>query len=363
MKRIATLFIFVIIASLVGCQGKEVRRDPSPSPLDVNYHAALVEGWEHIARGQAGGSYAWNQDIPDDEVVRLHSPLGGDIKLFSRQCGIDWPDYKKAGGIFEYKINELFPPLVKFCVLDVIVAWELPDGFKTEYPLRGIRGQYYFRRRPDGAKPAKMQWAPQVGLSRWFNGIAFAQFRAYSQPEVVHPIGPGAPQMKLKKQNRNEPVMLRVHLNDPAGEQGGLWKIQGCGNEVGGALAPGQRIIEIKRSALIGEKPVQGTCALFGYAVDGDTLKDDFVVVASVFGVSHVHLGGDARVEGEGDERRVFFDVGNTVTVVTYGHNEASNDLSGTFKYDPNAMGLGVFTHVGRAAYGIQVGDRIEWLQ
>jgi len=349
------LITLLLCVQLIGCQSREVRRDPSPSPLDVNYHAALVEGWANVARGQAGGSYAWNQDIPDEETIRLHSPLGGDIKLFSRQCGIDWPAYKKAGGVFDWKINELFPPLVNFCVLDVIVSWELPEGFTTEYPIRGIRGQYYFRRRPDGADPAKMQWAPQVGLQREFTGIVFAQFRAYSDNEVVHPIA--------KPKTVNEPVMLRVSLTHPVGKQGGLWKIQGCGNETNGMLVEGQERIEIKRSALIGNKPVMGTCVLFGYAVDGDLLNDDFIVVASIFGVRHVHLGGDARIEGEGDERRVLFDAGNTVSVITYGHNEASNDLSGEFKYDPNAMGLGLFTHVGRAAYGVQVDGRIEWVQ
>ena len=345
---------FIAFLFLSGCGSMEVRKDPSPSPLDVGYNAALIEGCGHLNSGQVGCSYGFDEQIPDTDEIAVYSPLGGTITLFSRECGIDRRSYHKEGGRFTWKINELFPMRIKFCTLDVLVNWELPADIKTEYPIRGLRGHAYFRRRPDSSAPTQMEWAPQVGITKSYWGIAYAQFRGMT----TMPFTEG--RAKLASM-RDEPILLRVKLNKPVSQGGGMYQLWGCDHGIESArLEPGVSEIEIPRDVIL-QDPRQGHCTMFGWAIDGEGLQDDITVSYNVFDYTHVHLSAD--VSFNDDKTKVCYGTENTVSVVVY-DGKASNKLQDCFSFNPAGAGIGFFTHQGRAVYAIVTAEKeIKWVQ
>lgn len=357
------LFYLFITALVVGCAGgMEVREDLSPSPLDLNYHSALIEACGNINQGQASCSFG-HDEIPTGKLT-VHTPLGGAIRIFSRECGFDRPFYAKKWGSYSWDLAEMIPLGVKFCEFSILVNWELPEGVESDYPLRGVSGRLYVRRRPKNSSPAIMQWAPNVGITNTFLGASYAQFRAMST-DVVHPVNPSPSGLKYEKPEPvSEPIILNILLSSPV-EGEGLYKLWGCGNGVEETkLESGVGSIEIKRDTILGASPKQGSCTLFGWAVDSDKLQDDFTVSVGVFGWKHVHLAANAWIEGEGDSRKLCFASEPTVSVTVYA-DKVSNALEGCFDFvsDKDSL-LGFFTHVGRARYAMVTKEgEIKWAQ
>lgn len=368
------LSLLLACFTLIGCGGMEVRNDPSPSPLDVNYNAALLEACGNINQGQVGCSFG-RDEIPQGNLT-IHTPLGGTITLFSRACGIDRRHYYKNGGSYSWPIEELLPLGVKFCEVSVLVNWELPPKISTVYPIRGVKGSLYLRRRPPETSPAKLEWAPQVGITNSYLGTIYAQFRAMSDlppPVPASNIDDGQllnydasyhwpidVYLMPDKQLMSEPLLLRVMLNEETGPGGGLWQLYGCGHGVESQpLTSGQTMIEIKRDTILGAEPKPGTCVLFGWAVDGEKLLDEFTVAINVFDKKHVHLGADAWA----DDGKICYAVPATVSVAVYGM-QTSNELEDCFDLSGEVEYLGFFTNVGRAKYAVVgIDGEINWVQ
>lgn len=340
---------FLLMLMMSGCAliGAKVRYDAAPSPVDNNQHTVLMEiecgdGVFRSGYGQVGCSFG---DKISGQVV-LHTPLPGAISMVSRSCGIDQTDFHNdKGGSFRYDLEKLFPNGPTTCVIDVFVSWQLPPKLTSEYPLRGMLGKIYLRRRPAGMSPAPMVWSN----GKQAIGAGWNQFRAIARPVVA-----------------GEPLALELRSTTPI--VAGKYRLFGCGQGVMDGDFTGNTI-SVTRDQLLGTAPKQGGCLMFGYVVgrgaNGEMVNEDVVVGVEVFGAKVIKVAAQIRVEGG----KVCYDAEDAVSlgVLNYGEtNQGSNDVSHCFKLPEGTSSarLGLFTHQGRALYAlIENGQLSEVMQ
>ena len=333
----AGFFVFVALA-LLGCAGAKVRYDAAPSPVDNNQHTVLMEidcgdGITRAGYGQVGCSYAAGQT--ELGKVTIHTPLPGSIAMVSRACGVDETDFHNdKGGSFQYSLNPYFPKGVSACVIDIFVSWQLPPKLTSEYPLRGMIGKIYLRRRPEGIQSTPMVWSN----GKLAEGTAWNQFREVGRPVVT-----------------GEPLALELKASTPV--VAGKYRLFGCQHGVLDGDFSGSTI-NVTRDQLLGAVPKQGGCLMFGYVVgrgmNGEVVNQDVTVGVEVFGVKVVKVAAQVRVENG----KVCYDAEDAVSlgVLNYGKdNQGSNDVSHCFTLpaDVKSARLGLFTHQGRALYAI----------
>jgi len=353
---LATLFCLVVI--LASCGGANVRYDGAPSPASVNHNTVLLEvvtarGGRQLGFGQAGISFGADEAVSGSLII--HTPLPGAVTLYSSRCGIDQKDYHpENGGAFHYDLANLFeqvPYTVQSCVVSIHVTWELPKGWKSEYPLEGMTGKLYYKRGGTGSSAPTLQWIPQYKNIAAMNGVGFAQFRSsVTRDDQPFPV--------------SEPLVMKIKLTKRVVKDG-KWRLYGCDQGIELADFAGDEIL-VSRDSLIGMKPVMGGCLMLGWAVgtteDGSKLDDDFAVGVEVFDYSVMHVSGKVTVT----DSEICYQTENTVTgcVLNHGNtNELSNDLEHCFKRptEPNPI-LGCWTHKGRAVYAAINGTEVEYI-
>lgn len=343
--------LVILMLALSGCalMGAKVRYDAAPSPVDNNQHTVLMEvecgdGITRAGYGQVGCSYEANQK--NLGTVRLHTPLPGAISMVSRTCGVDQTDFHNdKGGSFRYDLSPLLPDGVTACVIDVFVSWQLPPKLTSEYPLRGMLGKIYLRRRQAGSAPAPMVWSNGKNAL----GVGWNQFREVARPVVA-----------------GEPLALELRSTTPV--VSGKYRLFGCGQGVADGSFSGNTI-SITRDQLLGAAPKQGGCLMFGYVVgrgpNGETITEDVAVGVEVFGAKVLKVAAQVRVENG----QVCYDAEDAVSlgVLNYDStNQGSNDVSHCFKLPEGVSSarLGLFTHQGRALYAlIENGQLSEVMQ
>ena len=343
--KLITLLMLIL---LVGCGIKQVRYDPNPSPIDVNYYTLPIEACGNLAFGQGGCSYGYDEEISDGDELVIYTPLGGNLSITSRECGVDKTIFAKQAGRYSWKVRELFPDKgVRFCSYRIYITWELPEGFESEYKVRGSMGEFYVRRRSEKYTSASMIWSPQADVLGSFDGISFVQFRGYVNPIVN----------TIKYDRSREPVLLTIKLDEDI--KTGLYGLKGCGHGVDMVQFSGDKI-EIERPDIIGEKPTKtGTCVMYGYAIDGFDNFSDFVVGYNIFGWNNRMLAVDAWI----DDSKICYVAENTVTLSAY-NDEVSNELEGCFSLVDKDSYIAWFTHVGRMAYAFVTKEKeIKWIR
>lgn len=340
--------LVVSLFALVACAGK-VRFDGAPAPRDLNQHTLLLEadcgdGNELAGFGQIGCS--WGADELVAGRLTVHTPLPGAIALYSHACGIDKTDYHgEQGGSFQYPLAELMPAGVAFCIIDVFVRWELPPKLTSDYPLRGMTGRVYLRRRHPGQDAAALRWTDSPSAS---SGIAWGQFRS-----------------SVVASSSREPVALELEAARPLT---GAYRLFGCGNGVETAPLEGAKA-SVARAQLLGPAPKKGSCTLFGWLAGKDAagkeLVADAVAGVEVFDSSAVRLAVNTRIQSG----KVCYEAeAATSLAVLVGDDwlQGSNKLRDCLKLpaDGRRLRLGFFTHQGRAAYAIlEGGNIVEVLQ
>lgn len=336
MARIIQL---VLLCTVLGCAGAKVRYDAAPSPVDQNQHTVLMEvdcgdGVLRPGFGQVGCNFEPGKEAGS---VTIHTPLPGSIAMISRACGVDQTDFHNdKGGSFKYDLKPLFPDGPNACVIDVFVAWQLPPKLTSEYPLRGMIGKIYLRRRQSGQGSVGFEWSSgEKG-----DGIAWSQFRELASRD-------GQPVLAT------EPLSLK--MKSPVPVTRGLYRLYGCGQGVSEASFVGDTIT-LERDTLLGPNPKKSGCMLFGWmtgiAADGSTVSADAVAGIEIFGAKVMKLAASVRAENG----QICYDAENSVSlaVLNYGKsNEGSNDLSHCFKAPAGLARLGLFTHQGRALYAL----------
>ena len=337
-RAIFFAFLALILQGCAGLMGAKVRYDAAPSPVDNNQYTVLMEadcgdGVTRAGYGQVGCSYPAGSLATGR--VTIHTPLPGSIALISRACGIDQTDFHNdKGGSFQYDIAPLFPVSATTCVLDVFVSWQLPPKLTSEYPLRGMVGKIYLRRRGAGQTAASMSWSNGKKAS----GIAWNQFREVGRDVVA-----------------GEPLALELLAEKPV--VAGQYRLYGCGAGVADGAFTGTSI-SVTRDQLIGLQPKKGGCLMLGYVVgrtaDGQVVNEDVAVGTEVFGLRIVKVAAQVRVE----EGQVCYDAEDAVSlaVLNYGStNQGSNRVSDCFKLPDGVASarLGLFTHQGRTLYAL----------
>jgi len=327
--------------------GAKVRYDAAPSPVDHNQHTVLMEidcgdGVSRAGYGQVGCSFGGQVA----GSVTIHTPLPGSIAMISRACGIDQTDFHNdKGGSFRYDLSGIFPEGPSSCIIDVFVSWQLPPKLTSEYPLRGMLGKIYLRRRGAGQAATPMTWSNFKEAS----GVAWNQFREVGREVVA-----------------GEPLALKLRAATPV--VAGKYRVFGCGQGVAEGDFSGTDIA-VSREQLIGVAPKQGGCLMLGYVVgrtsSGSLVNQDLAVGVEVFGVKVIKVAAQVRVEG----RKVCYDAEDAVSlaVLNYGStNQGSNAVSHCFDMPDgvNSARLGLFTHQGRALYAlIENGQLTEVMQ
>lgn len=336
MKRLLRLVGLAIGLSLTACGKVEMRFDPAPAPVDVGYYTLLFENGSRVSMGQLALSLAQGDEAAGNKIA-AYSPLPGRAQVYSRACGIDFAQYIDKPGKFEWDVGDWFKPDKSFCVVDIYFQWELPAGMTTQYPIRGLAGKVYLRRRPPTSTVSKLKWNTD---SDWSLGIITGQFR--SLPATT--IG-------------GEPLALQVKTSEPTAS--GLWQLWGCEHGKKSEPFSGEDIA-ISREDIIGAaKP--GSCVMFGFAVGpGGHPNDDFIVAYDVYDKSNIKLSATVTVESG----KVCYTAESTVSMAVFVDgvgNAASNKLSDCFKGGDGKIGF--FTHKGRALYAIIKGGAVTYLQ
>lgn len=348
-------------ALIVSCGilgGAKVRYDAAPSPISQNFHTVLIEtscsGRTQLGYGQAGCSFAAGESLSGELV--LHTPLPGTIHMIGKLCGVDSSKYHSdLQGSFHLPVAELMsgvPDTVTSCVVDIFVAWDLVKGMTSDYPLDGMIGRFYYRRRMPGRDQAEYTWGPSPALVGSMRGVGFGQFRSSTRfGDEPFPT--------------SEPMELVIKTSKPfAGNA--LYRLHGCGNGVQEAPFSGDTI-RVPVETLIGPAPVQGGCVLFGHAqgkdADGKPLINDLMLGLEVFGKNVMRLAGTVTVaDGE-----ACYEAESSVSVAILNHgtdNQLSTKLADCFKMPADGKArLGFFTHKGRSVYAVIDGEKVEYVQ
>lgn len=328
----------IILLLLSGCMGAKVRYDAAPSPVDNNQHTVLMEidcgdGLSRAGYGQVGCSYSGEKAISGR--VTIHTPLPGAISMVSRACGVDQTDFHgDKGGSFQYDLAPLFPAGVTACVVDVFVSWQLPPKMTTEYPLRGMLGKIYLRRRMPDQSPAEMTWSN----GKRATGIALNQFREVGREPVA-----------------GEPLSLEINATKSI--VAGKYRVFGCGQGVADGDFVGSKIL-VTREQLVGPSPKKSGCLMFGYVVgraaDGSTINQDLTVGVEVFGMRVLKVAANVTVDGQ----KVCYEAEDAVSLAVLhydGANQGSNKAAACFTMPDGVTSarLGLFTHQGRAVYAL----------
>lgn len=350
---------FVLFLVLVSC-AHTVRYDGAPSPLDINRHTVLLEierdGVTHLGYGQIGMSYG-HTEVPHGKLF-VHTPLPGSVFLYSERCGISEKGYHAINsGPFHFDMEQLFgqvPPDINACIVNVLVSWELPPRWTSDYPLRGMSGRLYFRRRMPNQSPATLTWYPQYKNIGPMVGVGFGQFRAVAEQPLresgnLYPI--------------REPLLAVVKTTKPV-VSGGKYRLFGCGQPAIEQDFVGDEI-RLTRAQLIGENPQVGNCQLLGWikgiAADGSPVENDIMIGVEIFGSKAQLLSAEFTAT----DSEVCYAVENSVTgcVLNFrNENSISGKLQDCFKKSDDAkyMRMGCWTHKGRAVYGIIDENGIE---
>jgi hypothetical protein len=334
MRSDPTLIKLILVGLiLTSCTPYKVRFDGAPAPIDMNRHTVLLStdcgGVTRYGYGQAGCSFGDGDAL--DGGLTVYTPLPGTIWFYSRGCGIDdkymIPEEHKPYYVPMAELFKKVPETVTSCMVSIYVAWQLPAGVTSEYPLRGMTGRFYFRRRAKGQSPGAMAW----GEGEASKGVQFAQFR-----------GSG----------RGEPLTLNVTTSAPA--QHGKYRLFGCGSGVPSGEYTGSSFT-VPRDTMITSQPKPGGCVLFGFAA-GETSIDDLVVGTEVFDIREVKLSASVTLDGKGN---VCWLTEESVSLVVY-NGKWSNDLTGCFPVAQDSQAIGFFTHVGRAHYALVHDGKVE---
>jgi len=334
--------------------GAKVRYDAAPSPVNNNFHTVLMEttcgGRSQLGYGQSACSLAAGE--PYNGELILHTPLPGAIRLIGRLCGVDSAKYHNdVEGSFRIPIAELLdkvPESVTSCVVEVFVNWDLVKGMTSDYPLDGMIGRFYYRRRLEGRTTASMTWGPSPALVGTMQGVGFGQFRSVARG--------GFPV--------SEPLELVIKTSKPVLE--GTYRLFGCGAGVELGTFSGDTI-RLSREALIGPLPGVGGCMMFGYAMgktaQGEAIHDDLVLGVEVFGKNVMRLAGSVALK----DGKVCYTAESSVSVTILNHgttNQLSTKLEDCFKMPADGKArLGFFTHKGRSVYAVIEGGVVEYVQ
>lgn len=312
-------------------------------------------GKSQLGYGQAGCSYDSNEPL-DGELI-LHTPLPGAIHMVGKLCGVDQSMYHNdVQGSFHLPIEKLLegvPQTVTACVVDIIVNWDLVKGMTSDYPLDGMIGRFYFRRRLPGRDTAEYSWGPSPSAVGSMQGVGFGQFRAWGtmRGDIKFPT--------------SEPLELRVKIPHPVKD--GRYRLAGCGQGVLQEVAFTGDTFSVPVEKLVGPEPVQGSCMMFGYAMGYDSagkgVLADLVLGVEVFGKNVMRLAGSVELK----DGKVCYDAEPSVSVAILNHgteNELSNKLSDCFKMPEDGKArLGFFTHKGRSVYAVIDGGKVEYVQ
>lgn len=330
--------LILVVISILGCKG-EVRYDAAASPIDTNYHTVLLEsdcdGSLRRGFGQIGCS--WGADEPVSGKLTVYTPLPGKISMYSRACGIDHTEFhSQSGGAFRYDLSELLPAKFPTCIIDVFVSWQLPADMTSEYPLRGMSGKIYLRRRAAGTSQVSLQFAKDVERK----GVSWAQFREVAK--------------EIQESRVAEPLELKMLATKPV--DNGAYRLFGCGQGVASSALNGDTAI-IQRDELLGPSPKKSSCVLFGFMLGktatGETVNDDAMVGVEVFNVTNQKLAVNLWI----DQGRVCYEAESSVSLAVLNHDggtQFSNKLDDCLYLPVSANSitrLGFFTAQGRAYY------------
>lgn len=317
---------------LAGCVGADVviREDKNMSPLDGNYltmaFRTVCEGETRTTFGQAGCSMAWDGDL-EKQSVSIVAPLRSSITVKSKTTGYYKTFIVDPAEILTIPLSELVAPQTEFATVSFFSKWEKPDKVKTEVPLRGQEGRFYFRLRPKGSEPAELTWTP--------NGTATAHAG----------LGMGFSQFSADGALLREPILLSVKFSQAASD--GRYQLFSEAKQIGVKNTPfsGEEIL-IPRSKIVGPGIVD-SYTLAGWAVDKSGLDNDFVAGISLYNPHIQKLG----IKIWFTEKELCYSTENVVSLVALSSVEkASNDIEDCFPRPKGEAFLFAFTNVGRAA-------------
>lgn len=340
VKNIAPLFL---LTSLIGCGGAsiQIRNDPSPSPMDENYHTMLMKSScsDFYSMGQAGCSLGAEDDL-SKETLMILSPLGGSLLIYSRECGVDRKDYLEAGAVVTFKLSELIPPNTEFCTFSLFTYWEKPKEIKTDVPFRGQSGKFYVRIRPHGSDPATLSWSPQQGVMQSSKGIIFSQFREFVNTD-------------------REPIILKIEPTKAT--ENGKFQIWSEYKQIGIKSKPftGKEIL-IPRNNILAFKKDSYILAGWAIGVLPEHLDNDFIVAIDVFGYKAPKLAGSIYFT----DNEVCYKTEATVSLsLISGIEKASNKIEDCFPKPMEEAVMAFYTNVGRAAYAVIKEGAYTWIQ
>ena len=325
---------------LFGCASADlvIRDDKSPSPLDTNYNTIVYEtvcnGETKITLGQAVCSLDFDADLSKHSISVL-SPLGGSLTIYSRTAGVDERIFLDKGEKITFTLDKLVPKRVEYATYSFQSFWEKPDTVKTEVPVRGQQGLFYFRLRPKNVPASMLSWAPNGGsVQKAGFGIIAAQFRALG----------GVQKLPLM-----EPIMLEIKTTQSVGD--GRYQLYNAQKEIGIKIAPfaGDEIL-VPRDTILGTAKENIDYSLFGWARDESlNLDNDFIVAISLYDSKTMKLSASLSFK----EAEVCFKTEAAVSLVMIsGVEKASNKVEDCFP-KPNTPKAWMFfyTNVGRSAF------------
>lgn len=322
MTKWAGVLAFLLMAC--ACKNVELRKDPYSSPLDTRDHALLLQYCDKF-----GTTVACQvpQDGNPPGIMTVHVPVSGVVELTG--CGINQRHVADHTGPNSFILPDL--PMLEQdgsgCILDIFYAWNVPKEWRSQIPVRGLRGKVFFQRVNRMASPAK------VGLDH----------------EAVEE---GSIALKVPKGFESQGHRLNVSLTGSS--PGGFYRLFGCNAGIEKRPFQGDTL-QIALSDL--SSPTHPECLYYGFALDKHGLIDVFSVGLTVYEREATPLAVKVRFKG----KRICYEAEKFVSIATYS-GRAENSLKGCFDSTGNGV-LSFYSVQGRARHALISEDKIEWVK
>lgn len=322
-------YLFLISLLLFGCACRkvELRPDPFASPLDTKDHALLLQYCDKF-----GTSVACQvpQDSGVAQPLTIYAPTSGRVEIIG--CGVNTAYVIDQPGPSSFILPD--PPGIQKdgsgCILDIFYSWNVPKKWRSQVPVRGMRGKIFLQRVSRMSTPASLSVdnGPQE-----LGAIA-----------IKLPIG-------FESANHKLDVLLSQE------SQAGFFRLHGCNTGIPKREFAGKSI-PIALSELTPSQPTQPSeCLYYGFAVDKRGLVDTFALGLTTYSRDAAPLAVNAWRDG----KKVCYEAEKYVSLTTFGRH-IRNGLKGCFESDDNGV-VSFYSVQGRARHALIQEDKIEWVK
>jgi hypothetical protein len=302
--------------------------------------------------GLSGCALPFESDLSNSSIT-IASPFPATVSINSYETGYSERYILEPGQPRTFLLSDLVPRQTEFATYVFFANWQKPKQIKTEVPVRGQSGLFYFKLAPKGSQRAKMVWSPATEGPNGI-GITYAQFRALAEVSTA------------SKEIEREPIRLQIETTASVAD--GRYQLYNAPKEIGVPTSPfaGDEIL-IGRHSLTGPGRVD-SYTLFGWArtkqvgtVSLLELDNDFVVGVNLFRYDTAKLTAELTFT---DDEVCYLTETSVFMIALSGVDELHNapdEGRGCFPIPEGTADMFFLTNVGRSAIAYIDGPNRTW--